>query len=257
MGNKDNPRRPLRNKLIAGGIGALLLGGCGYGGYTVYAQADTIKNQDELIGEYKKQQVEQGSLIDQQKEELDNQKSSLDELTKNVDDLNKELDKNEKEYKKKESSYKEDINKLEDELAFKRANEAKKAEAKKAETKETPAQTNQQKAETTKVSSTNTESPSGKTVTVEATGYIAMCTEGCTGITATGMDLASNPNAKVIAVDPSVIPLGTRVYVPGYGEAIAADTGGAIDGHKIDIHMPTTEAALDWGRQTIDVTILD
>ena len=65
---------------------------------------------------------------------------------------------------------------------------------------------------------------SGKTLTMRATAYTAYC-EGCSGITANGTDIRSNPNLKVIAVDPRVIPLGTKVWVEGYGEAIAADTG--------------------------------
>jgi len=97
---------------------------------------------------------------------------------------------------------------------------------------------------------------STKQITVEATAYTAKCT-GCSGITATGINLKDNPNKKVIAVDPSVIPLGTEVYVEGYGRAVAGDTGGAIKGKKIDLHVPTTEQALDWGRQTVKVKILD
>ena len=84
-----------------------------------------------------------------------------------------------------------------------------------------------------------------------------MCTEGCTGVTATGIDLRKNPHAKVIAVDPNVIPLGSKVYVPGYGYAIAGDTGGGINGYEIDIHMPTTSEALNWGRRTVQIKILD
>jgi len=96
----------------------------------------------------------------------------------------------------------------------------------------------------------------GKTISVEATAYTAKC-EGCSGITYTGVDLNSNPNAKVIAVDPSVIPLGTEVYVEGYGHAVAEDIGGAIKGNRIDIHVPTKEEAYSWGRRTVEVTILD
>ncbi len=77
---------------------------------------------------------------------------------------------------------------------------------------------------------------SGKTLTMRATAYTAYC-EGCSGITANGTDIRSNPNLKVIAVDPRVIPLGTKVWVEGYGEAIAADTGGAIKGNKIDVFI--------------------
>lgn len=97
---------------------------------------------------------------------------------------------------------------------------------------------------------------SGKEMTVSATAYTAFCA-GCSGITATGIDLRSNPNQKVIAVDPTVIPLGSKVWVEGYGEAIAGDTGGAIKGNKIDVFIPTQGAALDWGRKTINIKILN
>ena len=56
---------------------------------------------------------------------------------------------------------------------------------------------------------------------------------------------------KLIAVDPSVIPLGTKVWVEGYGEAIAGDTGGAIKGHKIDVLMSSGDQARAWGRKTV------
>ncbi|MBU6081810.1 MULTISPECIES: LysM peptidoglycan-binding and 3D domain-containing protein [Allobacillus] len=96
----------------------------------------------------------------------------------------------------------------------------------------------------------------GRTLTVEATAYTADCA-GCSGVTATGIDLNNSPNKKVIAVDPNVIPLGSRVYVEGYGEAIAGDTGGAINGNIIDLHVPTKAEAYQWGRRTVEVTILD
>jgi 3D (Asp-Asp-Asp) domain-containing protein/LysM repeat protein len=98
--------------------------------------------------------------------------------------------------------------------------------------------------------------PSSKEIIVEATAYTASC-EGCSGITATGINLLENPNAKVISVDPSVIPLGSKVYVEGYGEAIAGDTGGAIKGNKIDIFIPTKQEAINFGRKQVKVTILN
>lgn len=61
----------------------------------------------------------------------------------------------------------------------------------------------------------------------------------------------------VIAVDPSVIPLGTRVYVDGYGYAVAADTGGVIKGNKIDLCFDTRAESLQFGRRTVNVYILD
>jgi 3D (Asp-Asp-Asp) domain-containing protein len=87
-------------------------------------------------------------------------------------------------------------------------------------------------------------SPSaGRTLTVSATAY------GLSGNTASG--LPTGPG--ICATDPSVIPLGTRFYVPGYGECVAADTGSAIIGDRIDVWLPYRRA-LAWGRQTVTIT---
>ncbi|WP_319005842.1 ubiquitin-like domain-containing protein [Metabacillus niabensis] len=91
---------------------------------------------------------------------------------------------------------------------------------------------------------------------VNSTAYTANC-NGCSGTTATGMNLKANPNAKVIAVDPSVIPLGTKVYVEGYGYAVAADTGSAIKGNKIDVFLSSKSAAYRWGSKRVKIKILD
>src|SRR5699024_2520235 len=96
---------------------------------------------------------------------------------------------------------------------------------------------------------------SNKEMTMSATRYTAKCT-GCSGITATCIDLNKNPTAKVVAVDPSVIPLGSRVWVSGYGEAIAGDTGGAIKGNRIDLHFPSKDAAYAFGNGTVTVKVL-
>ncbi|MGE7781605.1 LysM peptidoglycan-binding domain-containing protein [Peribacillus sp. NPDC097264] len=95
-----------------------------------------------------------------------------------------------------------------------------------------------------------------KEMTVRATAYTADC-QGCSGVTATGVDLKANPNQKVISVDPSVIPLGTKVYVEGYGYATAADTGSAIKGNKVDIFIPNKEDALNWGVKNVNLKILN
>jgi 3D (Asp-Asp-Asp) domain-containing protein len=94
-----------------------------------------------------------------------------------------------------------------------------------------------------------------KVIVVKATAYTASC-KGCSGVTALGINLKKNPNAKVIAVDPNVIPLGSKVYVDGYGQAIAADKGSAIKGNRIDVYVPSIQSARNWGVRTTKVTIL-
>ena len=73
------------------------------------------------------------------------------------------------------------------------------------------------------------------------------------GITASGIPLEHG----IVAVDRNVIPLGTRLYVEGYGFALAADVGGGIRGYKIDLYMGTLQAARQWGRRNVTVFILD
>ncbi|MFJ7408511.1 MULTISPECIES: LysM peptidoglycan-binding domain-containing protein [unclassified Lysinibacillus] len=102
----------------------------------------------------------------------------------------------------------------------------------------------------------STSNSASKEIIVEASAYTASC-EGCSGITATGINLKTNPNAKVISVDPTVIPLGSKVYVEGYGEAIAGDTGGAIKGKRIDVFFPSQQDAINFGVKQLKVTILN
>ena len=91
---------------------------------------------------------------------------------------------------------------------------------------------------------------------VESTAYSVEKSSPSERITAAGIDIGKNPNIKLIAVDPKVIPLRTKVYVDGYGEAIAGDTGGAIKGKKIDVLFPTDKEARQWGRKTVKIRIL-
>ncbi|WJE18836.1 3D domain-containing protein [Bacillus cereus] len=91
---------------------------------------------------------------------------------------------------------------------------------------------------------------------VEATAYSVEGSPPHERITAFGIDIGKNPNIKLIAVDPKVIKLGTKVYVEGYGEAIAGDTGGAIKGNKIDVLFPTEKEARQWGRKKVKIRIM-
>jgi len=71
------------------------------------------------------------------------------------------------------------------------------------------------------------------------------------GSTATGMPVGRG----VVAVDPSVIPLGSRLYIPGYGNGVAADVGGGIQGNTIDLWYPTYAECAAWGRRTVTITV--
>jgi len=108
-------------------------------------------------------------------------------------------------------------------------------------------------------SKNNTQSAK-RELTVVATAYTADPSENGTYggrvLTAMGHDLTANPNMRIIAVDPKVIPLGSKVWVEGYGEAIAGDTGSAIKGNRIDVLMGSKSKAMNWGRQTVKVKIL-
>ncbi|WP_044444639.1 cell wall-binding protein EntC [Bacillus mycoides] len=110
---------------------------------------------------------------------------------------------------------------------------------------------------------TETSAPSSsRELRVVATAYTADPLEngykaGDQVKSAMGHNLTANPNMKLIAVDPSVIPLGSKVWVEGYGVAIAGDTGGAIKGNKIDVLMPDKGTSSNWGRKTVTVKILN
>jgi cystine transport system substrate-binding protein len=89
------------------------------------------------------------------------------------------------------------------------------------------------------------QTPGGRTLVVSATGY------ALSGHTATGLPVGPG----IVAVDPTVIPLGTRMTIPGYGEGVAADVGSGIRGATIDLWFPTVAQAYAWGRRTVTITL--
>lgn len=107
-----------------------------------------------------------------------------------------------------------------------------------------------QAAQTTQAASSN---QNGYYLTVEATAY-SYNEAGLSNYTADGTNLVNEPN--VIAVDPSVIPLGSYVEIPGYGVFRAADTGGAIYGNRIDVHLVNLNDVYNFGRRTITIRVL-
>ena len=80
-----------------------------------------------------------------------------------------------------------------------------------------------------------------------------------TAYTHTGHRTATGtwPSRGTIAVDPRVIPLGSKLHVEGYGEGIAEDTGGAIQGEIIDLYMESREECITWGRRQVEVRIIE
>ncbi|OFG68247.1 resuscitation-promoting factor [Listeria monocytogenes] len=104
---------------------------------------------------------------------------------------------------------------------------------------------------TSSSSASSSPSSGGKTYRMESTAYSGG------GITAYGINLSANPGLKVIAVDPRVIPLGSKVWVEGYGEAIAGDTGGVIKGNIVDVYFPNESQCYSWGRRMVTVKVLN
>jgi 3D (Asp-Asp-Asp) domain-containing protein len=92
---------------------------------------------------------------------------------------------------------------------------------------------------------TGTPAAAGGSLTVTATGY------ALPGTTSSGLAVGWG----VAAVDPAVIPLGTHMTVPGYGTAVAADTGGGVAGATIDLWFPTLAQANAWGRRTVTIVL--
>ena len=128
-----------------------------------------------------------------------------------------------------------------------KAEEAKKAEE--------AAKNNASNSSST-LNSTSSSQPSSdgkykKTLSMEATAY-----SGGT-LTAMGLKPVRDPGGiSTIAVDPSVIPLGSKVYIPGYGYAIASDTGGVIKGNIIDLYMNSHDECTSWGRRQVTLHIV-
>ncbi|MGL4451329.1 MAG: 3D domain-containing protein [Sarcina sp.] len=92
---------------------------------------------------------------------------------------------------------------------------------------------------------------SGKTMVMQSTAYY----QG--SVTATGTTPRRNPGGlSTVAVDPRVIPLGSKLYIEGYGYAIAEDTGGAIKGNIVDVFLNTAQECRNWGRRSIKVTVV-
>ena len=135
--------------------------------------------------------------------------------------------------------------------------EQKAEEAKLKENQEKQATTSQALDNTEYIASMDTNTTNNEIANYKAS--YTMVSTAYTGdtITYTGTTPVRDPNGiSTIAVDPSIIPLGSKVYIPGYGMAIAADTGGAIKGNKIDLFLNSEDDCINWGVQNVSLYII-
>ncbi|MCC8352526.1 3D domain-containing protein [Bacillus sp. AF23] len=114
------------------------------------------------------------------------------------------------------------------------------------------------------VANENKTAPEPAWQTFEASAYTADCPEGCSGVTATGIDVTGtiyHAGKRIIAVDPSVIALGSTVEIKQADgttfKAVASDVGGAIKGAKIDVLVARETDAVQFGRQSVQVRIIN
>ncbi|MBE2973619.1 3D domain-containing protein [Priestia megaterium] len=197
------------------------------------AQAPAEQTQEEQQQAQKEQQQAQAEQAQKEQQQAQAEQAQKEQQQAQAEQAQKEQQQAQAEQAQKEQQQAQ---------AEQAQKEQQQAQAEQAQKEQQPAESSQQ--------------ASGQSMTVEATAYTANCA-GCSGTTATGVDLKANPNQKVIAVDPSVIPLGSKVYVEGYGEAVAADTGGAIKGNRIDVFVPSEGDAQQFGRKSVKITVMN
>ncbi|EHL2493727.1 3D domain-containing protein [Enterococcus faecalis] len=144
--------------------------------------------------------------------------------------------------------------KLEDEAAEESSSQASSSSTstESSSTESSSSASSSESSSTPESSTGESSTGSGRVLQMESTAY-SWREAGASNLSATGIDLSKESN--VVAVDPSVIPLGSLVKVSGYGFAIAGDTGGAIQGNIIDVHFDSIDQCTAWGRRQVTVEI--
>ncbi|EJO5348450.1 hypothetical protein NRP93_002577 [Clostridium botulinum] len=184
--------------------------------------------------------------ISKEKENLEQEKNKLASVKKNnqatLSRLNNTI--------AQEKRLLSEVNSKENNLVASEAAKAKAAEENSKKSRMVASNNNSSKSSSLSRGGSTSKSYS-KVMVMEATAYAGH------GATASGNATKRNPNGySTIAVDPRVIPLYTKVYVEGYGYAIAHDTGGAIQGNIIDLYMNSEAECNSWGRRTVKVYII-
>lgn len=248
-----------KNTKIFSGIAFILMGAVILLSIVAYNNYTSLKAQEELNVELREKSANDSILIKDlqgEKDTLESQRQERADMAEKRFELMKQKD---KQLEEKDAQ----IEQLNKDLQAKR--ERQEAERKAAEVRKqkqvaqatAPSQSGGAVSSSPVVVSRGEGEPSGgREFYVEATAYGPDCV-GCSGITATGINVGANPHMKLIAVDPNVIPLGSKVWVEGYGYAIAGDTGGDIKGNRIDVLYPSEAAAYSWGRRTVKIRVLN
>ncbi len=201
--------------------------------------------------------------ISQAKEQLQGYQSNLASQERQVNDQKAVLDSQMSDLKKKIADGQSEMKQLADrEQQAKAMEEAQKKAAEEEAQKQQQASNQKQQVQQTSTKTvdnskdaTSAENVSGsKTLTMSATAYSTEA-NGMGTYSATGINLKQHPSC--VAVDPSVIPLGSIIWVSGYGVSVAGDTGTAIKGNIIDLHFATVAQSMAWGRRTVTVKILN
>ena len=201
--------------------------------------------------------------ISQAKEQLQGYQSNLASQERQVNDQKAVLDSQMSDLKKKTADGQSEMKQLADrEQQAKAMEEAQKKAAEEEAQKQQQASNQKQQVQQTSTktvdnseAATSADNVSGsKTLTMSATAYSTEA-NGMGTYSATGINLKQHPSC--VAVDPSVIPLGSIIWVSGYGVSVAGDTGTAIKGNVIDLHFSTVAQSMAWGRRTVTVKILN
>ncbi len=215
--------------------------------------ASELMDADKDILTAQKQDLKQ---IEKDKKEIDKQEQVLVEQQNAISKQQSELDQNMQKQQQTLAVMQEKYNQISQQVALAQQEKS----GIESQMKAIQDKINRDQAEAKgRTTSTGSSAAPGAAITgqemyVTATAYTP---EESYHITAAGYDIKANPNMKLIAVDPRVIPLGKKVWVEGYGVAVAGDTGGAIKGHIIDVLLPTKAQALQWGRRTVKIVVLD
>ena len=201
--------------------------------------------------------------ISQAKEQLQGYQSDLASQERQVNDQKAVLDSQMSDLKKKIADGQSEMKQLADrEQQAKAMEEAQKKAAEEEAQKQQQASNQKQQVQQTSTKTVdNSEAATSadnvlgsKTLTMSATAYSTEA-NGMGTYSATGINLKQHPSC--VAVDPSVIPLGSIIWVSGYGVSVAGDTGTAIKGNIIDLHFATVAQSMAWGRRTVTVKILN